>query len=249
MAFFPPTCNLINLILTKSDKYYDLDTNALTTNICNKKTIFLSIMDNNKHLIVEDEDLIDPNSLITIKLVTLDLEYDKNEFFQGYISNLLTVLAKDDQYHSCKIIDIVVTDIELNIHFEIDSVGYTKTYVSESELLTDVLLYEFFKHVKEHDIEDKFEYSEMYGFRVRYSQLSVYEFIEQTFECIYGEFYSSIDLIELILKHCEPILPISRLVSENMKVGHECFLIFFKQYIRKDYEFIKTVLVSRIKNI
>lgn len=196
--------------------------------------------------IAYNEDSINQDALVVAKLITTRPEYTREFLFDIYVTKLINVLSKDDQYYPCRIVSVDITGEELKINFVIDGIGYSKSYRSQSHFFTEIALYEFFEHIREHDIEHKFEYCEMYGFRVRNSKLSVYEFMEKTFDCLYGDFRKTGNFIEPLLRHCEPIMSVSRLVSENMHVSHECFLIFFDEYVRSDYRFVTDIIVRRM---
>lgn len=247
MDEFPPIFKLIDEYPDVLDLYYDMYTNKLIKEPKDQNVKYLCIMSPYNYIIVNDQSEIDSDAFKVISLVLPEYMYNNLENFKRYLYRLTLTYFKEPEYHDVKIRIEKHADV-VNVFFTLNSTQYNVQYRSESEVLTEVLQYEFFSSISDYNYESNFEYSFKYGFRVKYSELSIHEYFENVFKCIYGNFKSSknTNIMKEILHNIKTLNDTSACVSEELNIVNDEFLIFFHNYVFEDVDFQVDIILERL---
>ena len=190
MEIFPPAFKFFEKASRSSESLFDTKNNIFEMNNKNLLKIHLRIKVNG------EMDIVDPN-FETIenqqKIFTFVLNKkfaESSVFFNDYCQKLKSLYIRSTNFYD---VDIDISEFYGHIVVKIkDKFGlHSIVYKNESNSFSEIMMYEYFKFIKDNDINHlHFEFSPMYGLRIKTNDISVPEFFDSIFGDVYGEFHS-----------------------------------------------------------
>lgn len=244
---FPPISDVFANIPRNDTQCYDLETHKLTQIQSGRLIKYIIINAPYEYKISNTNDSDENTLALFIFAMPRDL-YSDSKHFDSYVAKLVMKFFLESEYKDVNI-NIKCLEKCILIEFTLDGIFYSKLYRSKSSSLTEVLLYEYFKYISQFNYSNLFEYSDRFEFRIKYSELSILEFIEKCFMDIYGHFKSvDTNIISELLNDIKELKPVSGQISENISVENDIFKIFFSDYVCNDEEFQLFTILSRTMN-